>query len=456
MHSAKWRLLTAYAFVVGVVIVLFGGALIAGLNYSFDKTLKNSMEMIATDIRNDALQRPLKISSIIDVKEQFPLSPVYIEVYRDTGNGSKRILWTKNMKNHRLPKLENSEFKEIEIPFISTDDETSLLVKRSTIGDKAYTISVATPIDNIDDTIETFIGWLLFTGALLYAIALILGYRMITQILLPVDTITETAKIISRKSLSKRVPLPERHDEFYRLAETFNTMLERLETAFGKIDRFNADLSHELKTPLTIIRGEIEVTMMKERNEKEYQTVLGSILEETQTLQSIIETMLLLSKSDNETLKKRMVPIALDKLVLEAAKEKKRQAEEKSIDIGISHMEAVTIKAEPTLLKRAVVNLIDNALKYSLADTVVEIGLEKENDGAVLTVLDQGYGIAPDQIEMIFDPFYRIDTSHAKTIPGHGLGLPIVQWIAILHDAKIDIKSEPGKGSVFKIYFRYA
>ena len=450
MNSAKWRLLLAYASVLGIVILLFGGALVIGLNYSFNKTLENSMQTILADIKNDELLHLKK--GIIDSKEEFLLSPIFIKVYEETKSENKPILYTKNMEDHHFPKNLETGFQEIEIPFISQEDEVAVLVDKVTLNNKRYKIVIATPIEKIDDTIEIFIGWLLFAGLLLYVIALILGYRVITRVLSPVRTITQTAQTISKSNLSKRVPLPDREDEFYQLAKTFNTMLERLEKNFDKINRFNVNVSHELKTPLTIIRGEIEVALMKDRSTKEYKTVLQTILEETKTLQSIIETLLLLSKSDTKALKKRMIPLSLDNLLLEAVEEKRQNGNNQSINLIIKELESVTIVGEPTLLKRAIANIIDNAIKYSPPNSDIEISLKNSRD-TLLMIKDSGYGIPSDQIEKIFDPFYRIESTNKKRVQGQGLGLSIVQWIIDLHDAKIAIESEVEKGSCFKIYF---
>ncbi|SFP50616.1 heavy metal sensor kinase [Hydrogenimonas thermophila] len=370
----------------------------------------------------------------------------------ETNNENKPVLYTKNMENLHFPKELDIGFQEIEIPFISQEDEVAVLVNQVTVNNKRYKIVIATPIEKIDDTIEIFIGWLLFAGLLLYVIALILGYRVITRVLSPVRTITQTAQTISKSNLSKRVPLPDREDEFYQLAKTFNTMLERLEKNFDKINRFNVNVSHELKTPLTIIRGEIEVALLKDRSIKEYKTVLQTILEETKTIQSIIETLLLLSKSDTKALKKRMLPLSLDTLILEAVEEKRQNANEQSINIVIKELESVTIVGEPTLLKRAIANIIDNAIKYSPPNTNIEITLNNSSD-TILMIKDSGYGIPYDHIDKIFDPFFRIESTNEKRVQGQGLGLSIVQWIVKLHNAKINIESEVAKGTIFKIYF---
>ncbi len=453
MHSAVGRLLAGYAAVLAVVMVLFGGALILGLNYSFDTSLKSSLENIAADIRNDELRKTIRYPAIIDAKEEFPLSPVYIEVYENGTSEKKRILWTKNMEGHRLPILEKSGFDEIKIPFISHNDETAILTQNLRIDGKEYMLEIATPIEKIDDTIETFIGWLIALGLLAYIAALFIGYKTIDGILAPMKSIIRTADTISRGSLSQRVPLPKQYDEFYTLARTFNAMLARLEEAFSKIDRFNANVSHELKTPLTIIRGEIEVALMKERSTQKYTETLRSILEETEAMQSIVEAMLTLSRSDSQARGKCMTPIRLDEIIKSAIEEKKEACREQRVKVTMNQTEPVSILGEPTLLKQAVTNLIDNAIKYSPSDATVTVDLHRKGDAVQLRIEDRGCGIRADQIEKIFDPFYRADLSHAKSIPGQGLGLSIVQRIVSLHNGEIDVRSVEGKGTAMTLLF---
>jgi len=149
-----------------------------------------------------------------------------------------------------------------------------------------------------------------------------------------------------------------------------------------------------------------------------------------------------------------MLPLSLNTLILEVVEDKNNLASDQSVKLFIKHIESVNIKAESTLLKQAIGNVIDNAIKYSPEGSFVNITLQKLDDKAVLSIQDNGCGIEKEEINKIFEPFYRIETSHSKIVPGHGLGLSIVNWIMKLHNAKIEVKSKKGKRTIFNFYFR--
>jgi heavy metal sensor kinase len=442
-HSLKRRLLASYAVVLALIILLFGNALIWGLNENLNSKLHTSLESVVYDIKHDLLSDLLQ-SGIIDTKE-FVISPVYIEVWQIAKGEKRRLFYSENLTHANLPILsERSEtFKLIEVTFISDDDKSAVLSMPVTVQGQTYLISAATPIDKIDDMIEDFLKIAALSGILLYLAALYLGYRMIDQVFSPMQSIIRTADMISQKNLSMRVPLPQVKDEFFMLAQTFNTMLERIEHAFEQVKRFNVNVSHELKTPLTIIHGEAEVALLKERKPKEYRDVLQSIMEETSSMHRIVESMLLLSKSDTGALKKRMIPVVLNDLVSEVIAHKKAQADAKSIKIILQDSEPVTVLAEPELLRQALINLIDNAIKYTpeAEEKTITILLYKHENVAFIEIIDEGIGISEAQLPYLFEPFYRAEDSRAKTIPGYGLGLSIAKWIADLHNATLLIKS---------------
>jgi len=454
-HSARWRLFAVYAISLGLMILFLGGALITGLNYSFDKKTAEVMKSIILDVKNDELVDTMTLPRVIDTKEEFLLSPVYIEVYEETPSGKKRVLWTRNMQKHRFPSEMRTGYTERKIPFVSEEDDTALFIQKINDHGSRYLFVVASPLNKIDDTLEHIVFWIITIGLLLYAVVLFQGYRIIGHLLTPIHTMTQTAREISQSSLSKRVPLPKEKDEFLVLANTFNEMLDRIEDSFEKIQRFNANVSHELKTPLTIIRGEIEVALKKQRKREEYETLMGSILEEVETMQSIIDTMLMLSKTDTKSLRNRFGPVDLEEIVEKAIEGKKQAAGRREIRLHLRSYKPARILGEPMLLKQAVDNLIDNAIKYSPEGSPVTLEMHSSSPAEIiLTIKDSGWGIGKDELERIFDPFYRIDSSHSKATPGQGLGLSIVQWIIRLHQAEISVESEEGKGTLFTMRFK--
>jgi len=418
--------------------------------------LQTSLKSVVIDIRYD-LQNSELLSGMLDPHEEFVVSPAYVEVWQVDGGLKKRVLYSSNMQASHLPLFseDSAHYQESGIAFISDEDESALLSMPVTVREKHYIIVVATPIDEIDDMLEDFLTMFSLLGVIMYFSALYLGYRVIDRVLSPMQNITATPHAISQKNLAMRVPMPVVHDEFFTLSETFNTMLERIESAFEQVKRFNVNVSHELKTPLTIIYGEAEVALLKEREPKEYRAVLRSIMEESASMQQIIESMLLLSKSDITTLKQRMLPVALHTLILEVSEQKKAQAQSRMISIHTQDVKPATVFAQPELLRQAVLNLLDNAIKYTpeKQNKTVSVSLYTDKKRTVLEIVDEGVGISDLQLQHLFEPFYRVENSHAKTVPGHGLGLSIVKWITDLHNATLSIQSHTD-GTTARIVFQ--
>lgn len=453
--SIRRRLLRAYGFVLAVIILLFGTALVWGLNHSFNARLQSALGSVIFDIRHDVLTKRPALTGVLDPKEEYALSPVYIEVWALGSGAPQRVLSSANMRRQHLPlRTDPTEMFELyALPFISKEEKSALLWGPVEVGTKRYIITVAASIDKLDDLIEDFIEMFAFAGFVLYLIALYLGARLIDQVLLPMKSITGTAATISHGDLSRRVPLPDFHDEFFTLAQTFNAMLERIERGFERMKLFNANVSHELKTPLTIIRGETEVALRHRRTPEAYERVLDSIMEETASMQRIIEGILFLSRSDQETLQKSMVPVRFDEIVKEICAAYKAVADAKGVNLTLSTDEPVTINAEPQLLKAVLNNLVDNAVKYTPGGNGITVTLRKTCEHADLTIADKGIGIERDALAKLFDPFWREEIAHSKSVPGHGLGLSIAQWIVQAHRGSIKIDSEKNVGTVCQLRF---
>lgn len=444
--SVRHRLMFAYAMTVAVIILLFGLLLGWGMNRSFNDRLHASLESVAYDIKHDVESVP-HLPPLLDPKEEFEVAPVYIEVYRSQKGADERVLYSKNMQDRHLPKISKVKFAIMDIPFISTSDESALYSIATQAEGYQYRISVATPIDMIDDFLEEFMQLFALFGIFVYLLALYLGYRLINSVLSPMEQITTTAASITHSNLSRRISLPLIEDEFFILTKTFNAMLDRIENAFDKIRQFNANVSHELKTPLTIIQGEAEVALLKKRDHNTYEKVLRSIIDESHEMHQIIDSMLLLSKSDISSLKARMIPVDLEALVMDVIKDKRSMAEDKDIKINIIKIRAMQCVGEPTLLREAIANVLDNAIKYSSDEKTIEIALTRDGNGIDLSIKDAGIGMGETSLSKTFDPFWREDTAHSKRVSGHGLGLSIVKWIMDAHEGTVIMQSEKGKGT---------
>jgi heavy metal sensor kinase len=278
------------------------------------------------------------------------------------------------------------------------------------------------------------------------------GWMFAHRALKPVDRMTDVAKRIGSQHLRDRLDLTGTGDELDRLAATLNEMLSRLDSAFSEMRQFTADASHELQTPLTILRGEIEVALRAPRSIEEYTTVLKSALEEIERISSLVEGLLLLARADAGVLKMDQQTVDLARVVDEIMDRASHLAQMKSIKLLMGHIEPLETTGDFVHLKRLLLNLVDNGIKYTPSGGSVKVSLERKEEKALISIMDNGPGIPPDEQPQIFQRFYRSPEARSKGQGGSGLGLSIVKSIAEAHGGRIELESTPGRGSIFKVY----
>lgn len=281
------------------------------------------------------------------------------------------------------------------------------------------------------------------------------GLLLANQALRPVDRITRAAEQIGAGDLSERVPTPPQMDEIGRLATTFNHMIARLEAAFERQKQFTSDVSHELRTPLAVMRGDMEIALRRTRTAEEYQQVLGSSLEEIIRLSRLVEDLLTLARADSGRTQLRWEPISLDTLCRQMVDYILPLATQRDQALNYEGPEAdVVINGDLNRLKQLLLNLLDNAIKYTDHNGTVTLSLRSTQDRAVIEVRDTGRGIPKEDLPHIFDRFFRRSKSTPdRTATGFGLGLSIVKWIVDSHGGTIEAESELGKGTTFRLKF---
>ena len=316
-----------------------------------------------------------------------------------------------------------------------------------------YVIQVGMSLKSVTETLQRLALTLLISVPLLLAVLAMFGYFFIRGALQPVRRMVATVLSIRADDLSRRITDVESADEIGELAATFNAMLGRVERAFDAVRQFSSDAAHELKTPLTALRGEMEVALRKEREQAEYRAALESGLEETAKLERIIDDLLLLARTDASGGTLVHEPVALDEVVLEAHEETRKLAERMGISLVLSDLDEVRIRGNALLLRRLLVNLIDNGIKYNRpgGSVSVTLGLERGGNQARVVVEDTGIGIPVESLPYLFDRFYRVDKARSRDIGGTGLGLAIVKRVAEAHGGSVTAESEPGKGSRFTV-----
>ena len=293
---------------------------------------------------------------------------------------------------------------------------------------------------------------ILIIDPILLVISFFGGYFLVNRTLSPVRTVVSSAKKITAEDLSLRLPSIGSKDEIGELVDTFNDMIARLEDSFRKIKQFSSDVSHEFKSPLTIIRGEIDVALRKNRLKKDYIDTLGSVGEEVENLQRIIDNLLFLAGTEAEGEGLPFRKVALHKIVLEVFETIQKIAEEKNISFVLKEIQTIDIQGEAYLLNRVFFNLLENAVKYTGNGGKVEILLRRESNTAVFSIKDTGIGIPENEIPFIFDRFYRVDKARSRRMGSAGLGLSIAKRVVQLHGGKIDVIGSPGEGSTFVVF----
>ena len=316
-----------------------------------------------------------------------------------------------------------------------------------------YVVQVGMSLKSVTETLRRLVLTLIVSVPLLLAVLTVFGYFFIREAFQPVRRMVATVHGIRADDLSRRITDVESPDEIGELAATFNAMLGRIEHAFDEMRQFSSDAAHELKTPLTALRGEMEVALRKEREPAEYRTVLESGLEEAAKLERIVDDLLLLARTDAASGTPGNEPVAVDEVVLEAHEETRKLAERMGISLVLSDLDEVRIRGNALLLRRLLVNLIDNGIKYNRpgGNVSVTLGLESEGNEARLVVEDTGIGIPAESLPHLFDRFYRVDKARSRDVGGTGLGLAIVKRVAEAHGGTVTAESTPGKGSRFTV-----
>jgi len=318
-------------------------------------------------------------------------------------------------------------------------------------GGNLYLVEAGAPMDEVQADLRHWLVFLLAMLPIVAAIALGGGYVLVKRALAPVDRISCSAQRISSHNLSERLPVPHTGDELERLSVALNHMIERLDAAFQHSRRFVADASHELRTPLTIIRGELEGFVTNAQLKAEWRERLGSALEEVDRLASIVEGLFAISRLDAGEAAAEWVPFDLAQLAASTADQMGLLAEDKKIRVTCAGSTGTWVEGDRARLKQVVVNLLDNAIKYTPEGGAVSLNVNTENGKAILEVADNGMGIPADLLPRVFERFFRVDKARSRERGGAGLGLSIVKSICAAHHGRVEVSSEPGRGSRFRV-----
>ena len=312
-------------------------------------------------------------------------------------------------------------------------------------------IQVGTPLRFARKNLARFRNSILIALPIILILGTLGGWMLARRSLAPIGYIASKTRSITSKNLSERLMTRGTDDEMDDLIRTINEMIVRLESSFKGMAEFTADVSHELKTPICAMRGEAEILLLKERKAEEYQEGLVHFIEQFDHLNQMINDLISLSKFDTTQVELKMAPLRLDVLVNDLCNLFQVLAEQKNIALETGTMEEVAVIGDKVRLQQLFTNLIDNAIKYT-SEGSIRVTVEENKGSAVVKIEDTGIGIPKEEQERIFTRFYRLDKSRSKETGGVGLGLSIAEWIAHAHRGRIEVDSEPNRGSTFAVY----
>jgi heavy metal sensor kinase len=460
-RSIRTRLTLWYTSLLTVTILLLGASAYSLLGYSLARDLDRALQGVAVTLSEQPSRSRLPaVAPDIDAifRRFFGMSPWdrYVERRhpwsdrppQEPPSGTGQLPLSAQALNRASEGLETFET----LAGLGLYPVRVLTHPVREAGRITSLIQVGMSLESVSVTRHRF---LLVTAAMLPLAALLAGsggWLLARRALKPVDQMTEAARRISAEHLDERVHTTGTGDELDRLAVTLNDMLGRLDVTFRQIRQFSADASHELQTPLTILQGELEVALRAPRTPDEYRRVLTSALEESGRIARLVEGLLLLSRADAGALRMDHQPVDLAYLVAEVCEQSQVLANARGVTLELGPLTPMTIQGDHQHLRRLLLNLVDNGLKYTLAGGHVTLALHQDGAWAVLRVADTGIGFAPEEQERIFQRFYRAPAAVSRGEEGSGLGLCIARSIVEAHGGYVQVESAEGHGSRFTVF----
>jgi two-component system, OmpR family, heavy metal sensor histidine kinase CusS len=450
----RLRLTAWYFAVLAAVLSAFGIAAYLEMEHSIHRTVDEELAARAEGV-HQLIERTIQRGAPQDLPEglrehtELRQGGALLQVSDEQGSWLYR---SKVMSDYGVPKAMKIRNPNRALDFRGGAVPLRIWNQRVIVGGQSYLIQSAYEMDDFYGALEDFELLLFISIPLLLIGAAAGGYWISSRALAPVDQITQTARTISAQNLSSRLVVPNTGDELQRLSQTLNGMLERLEAAFKKITQFTADASHELRTPVAVMRTRAELSLRKARSPGEYREVIAEVLAELEKTSSLIEQLMFLARADSGSEMLHFAPTNVTEVLREACHQGSALAEAKQIGFAERiNGDAMWIQGDASSLRRLFLILIDNAVKYTPASGKVEVSLHRNNGFAVAEVRDTGIGISSTDLPSVFERFYRADKARSRELGGVGLGLSIGRWITEVHAGTIEVQSTPGSGSVFQV-----
>jgi len=461
-RSIGFRLVVWYTSLLTGILLLRGVVLYFGLQHFLENDMRESHARRARQIGHTLIAHmPQTGEGYLAEQMKSLYAPEinnrFIRLARDDG----RLIYQSG------PPADGT-FNPSEVPTVTLapGEETSQKIRLSghrtmlvVIGDypgenhHTYVVEVGALLDPVQAMLNHLFLQLALGLPLAVAVIALGGWLLIRRALQPVAEITRAAEQITHHNTSERVPVARTGDELEKLSVSLNRMIARLDDAFRNSTRFVADASHELRTPLTILHGELEMLAGDQQLPREARERVFSMLEEVGRLGKIVEKLFALSRLDAGEAQTDWQSLDLAEMARTTAEQMSLLAEDKHIAINCDAHQPVLVEGDPARLKQVLVNLLDNAVKYTPENGSIQLSVNRRNQQAILEVADNGIGIPADALPHVFKRFYRVDPSRTNDEGSAGLGLSIVKSICSAHGAEVEVQSALRKGSCFRVKF---
>jgi len=424
--SLKTRVLVWFGTVALIVLSLFASSFNYFLNNSINNNIKSRLQFIAKRHNEHIQAQSIGVALINDGKIQ----------KRNSAFDLKNYQYYLHQKGNFFIISHQEDDDYIDALYIAQQGTKQVLIYKK----------------NIDNKIEDFQDILLYLIPILLFVFIFLASKMVDKILLPINKLRDATKNITITKFTQEIKIPKEDDEIKDLVISFNAMIKRIKDGVARLDRFNSDVSHELKTPLTVIQGEIEIALRKLREPKEYEKSLKSIQKQSYQIELIVKQLLLLTKYSKENIQDSFENCSLDSILMNTVDKFQLKLKEKNIKLHLEKLEPINMNANFTLIDSIFVNLIDNAIKYTPKNKNITISLYQD-DKIHFVITDEGIGIKNEHLSKITQRFYRVDSSRNKKVDGFGLGLSIVKNGILMHEGSLDIQSTETDGTTVTVLF---
>ena len=469
-QSLRARLTLWYTLVLGAPLVAFAGAsflvLDRALLHRADSFLDETLGAFTTELVSEQQEESTAAAAIQASLKDVQFRDVRLAVFDTTGvlvtagtvDTSARYAFKHPVDLAGVGSELHRRVGSSRDTFTIAPGERAYRVaaEPATVFGKRYIVAAAYPLHGNRETLEAVGASYLIVIPLLLLIASVGGYFLAGRSLSPVAAMSARAAEISSKNLNERLPVGERGDELGRLALVVNSLLERLERAFAQQRRFMADASHELRTPIAILRTEADVTLSRpHRSEAEYRDSVAVLRDSAQRLGRIVDDLFLLARADAGHLPLRREPLYLEEIVDDSARAVRALAQERGVHVELMPLEDSPFEGDADLLGRVLLNLLDNAIKHSPAGGTVTLSLTRSAHEYHISVADTGSGIPGEAQSQIFERFFRADKTRSREgagqTSGAGLGLAIGRWITEAHGGRLELVRSGPQGTEFRV-----